>query len=604
MNDFIASLLLGLVEGITEFLPISSTGHLLIAEHWLGARSDLFNIAIQAGAILAVVLIYRQRLLQLAFGFADRGNRDHALKLGLAFGVTAVLGLTVKKLGVQLPETLAPVAWALLIGGVLMLWAERAAAKRASALDEGNAATHDGAPFVAGISWGAAALVGVAQVAAGVFPGTSRSAAAIFAALLFGGVGRAAATEFAFLFGIPTMFAATAYELLHVLRDGGAANEDWTGLGVAFVVSALTAFAAVKWMLGYIVTHRFTVFSWYRIVLGAALLVAIWLAPAQVSGGKPAPGQAGLVASPSGALNTGDPAGRGAGKGRQSDAVFAHAAATQGASYASSRAAAAANATREYEALLLCVNALAIKPQLDSPQQRAELDDYSRGKGHISGDPAWDLMVADKLAHSIDVVERAKTECEGIGERAVDGSIYALARRAAELGNGDAALCYLMSPWPMSQARWDGGQERAEYARSAQALIDAGLRAGDWRMVSLAITAAYVPTGRAELQAAASARAQAATQASPWQSPGLAWLLALTPGGDAERHVALLRLQQAAVPNVSTAALLDRLATEATRAHLSTQQARRAAAWAESTYRQSFQGKQRPGRAAPMSVCD
>jgi undecaprenyl-diphosphatase len=270
MNDTLADLLLGVIEGITEFLPISSTGHLLIAEHWLGARSDLFNIAIQAGAILAVVLIYRARLLELVLGLREPRNRVYSMKLALAFGVTAVLGLLVKKLGVELPETLAPIAWALLLGGVAMLGAEALAARR------GGDADHAGTQADAGerdhVSWTVAALVGVAQVVAGVFPGTSRSAAAIFAALLFGRGSRVAATEFAFLVGIPTMFAATGYELLHVLKDGGAAGEDWTGLGIAFVASAITAFVAVKWLLGYIQTHRFTVFSWYRIVLGAALL--------------------------------------------------------------------------------------------------------------------------------------------------------------------------------------------------------------------------------------------------------------------------------------------------------------------------------------------
>src|SRR6185503_8271528 len=98
MNDLLSALLLGIIEGITEFLPISSTGHLLIAEHWLGRRSDLFNIAIQAGAILAVVGIYRQRLLQLARGWQAPAQRAYALKLGAAFVVTAVLGLLVKKL--------------------------------------------------------------------------------------------------------------------------------------------------------------------------------------------------------------------------------------------------------------------------------------------------------------------------------------------------------------------------------------------------------------------------------------------------------------------------------------------------------------------------
>lgn len=264
MNDLFAALLLGLIEGITEFLPISSTGHLLIAERWLGARSDLFNIAIQAGAILAVVLIYRQRLWQLLLGFGQAANRDYVFKLAASFAVTAVLGLGVKALGIGLPETLGPVAWALIIGGVVMLAAEHLAARRAAEHGERRL-----------ITWPVAVLVGVAQVVAGVFPGTSRSAAAIFAALLFGTGNRMAATEFAFLVGIPTMFAATGYELLHVLRNGGAGDEHWTALAVAFTVAAVTAFVAVKWLLGYIQTHRFTVFAWYRLALGAALLLLL-----------------------------------------------------------------------------------------------------------------------------------------------------------------------------------------------------------------------------------------------------------------------------------------------------------------------------------------
>jgi len=263
MTDLPASLLLGVIEGITEFLPISSTGHLLVAERWLGHRSDLFNIAIQAGAILAVVLIYRQRLWQLLVGFAtQRESRDYALKLALAFLVTAVLGLIVKKLGFQLPETVTPVAWALLLGGVWMLAAEQLAARRARLLGERS-----------GISWTVALLVGLAQVVAGVFPGTSRSAATIFVALLFGTTNRVAATEFAFLVGIPTMFAATAYELLDVYKAGGIAGEDWTGLAIAFVAATMTAFVSVKWLLRYIQAHRFTPFAFYRIALGAALLL-------------------------------------------------------------------------------------------------------------------------------------------------------------------------------------------------------------------------------------------------------------------------------------------------------------------------------------------
>ena len=264
MTDLLAALLLGIIEGITEFLPISSTGHLLIAEHWLGHRSDLFNISIQAGAILAVVLIYRQRLWQLLTGLREANNRDYALKLGAAFAVTAVLGIAVKKLGFELPERIEPIAWALVLGGVWMILAEQIAARRAQQLGERSE-----------ISWLVAILVGIAQVVAGVFPGTSRSGATIFVALLFGTTNRAAATEFTFLVGIPTMFAATAYELVDVIGNGQAAHEDWSALAIAFVASALTAFVAVKWLLQYIQTHRFTAFAIYRFVFGAALLMLV-----------------------------------------------------------------------------------------------------------------------------------------------------------------------------------------------------------------------------------------------------------------------------------------------------------------------------------------
>lgn len=168
----------------------------------------------------------------------------------------------VKKLGFELPEKVAPVAWALVLGGAWMIAAEHFAAKRAQALGERST-----------ITWTVAILVGVAQVLAGVFPGTSRSAATIFVALLFGTTNRAAATEFAFLVGIPTMFAATGYELIDVLQSGEAANEDWAAFTVAFIASAVTAFIAVKWLLSYIQSHRFTAFAVYRFVLGAALLL-------------------------------------------------------------------------------------------------------------------------------------------------------------------------------------------------------------------------------------------------------------------------------------------------------------------------------------------
>jgi len=261
VTDLLQVILLGIIEGITEFLPISSTGHLLIAEKLgLGMRSDVFNVVIQAGAILAVTVLYWPRLWKLASESNKPENRDYILKLLVAFLITGVLGLVITKLGFKLPTEISPVAWALIIGGIWMLAAEAMASKK---------------PDSAHITWKVAILVGLAQIVAAIFPGTSRSAATIFVAMLAGASNRPAATEFAFLVGIPTMFAASGKLLWDVLKHGEAGAENWGDLGIAFVVSTITAFVAVKWLLRYIQTHRFTVFAWYRIALGAALLLFV-----------------------------------------------------------------------------------------------------------------------------------------------------------------------------------------------------------------------------------------------------------------------------------------------------------------------------------------
>ncbi len=254
------AILLGLIEGLTEFLPISSTGHLLIAEHWLGRRSDLFNVTIQVGAILAVVLVYRARLVELARGWRDPAARDDVFKLTAAFGVTAVLGLAVKKLGIALPETVAPVALALVIGGLAIFAVERWARRQPPRED---------------VSWRLAIAVGVAQVVAGVFPGTSRSAAAIFVAMLCGLTHRPKAAEFAFLVGIPTMLAASAYEMLKLILSGGLQAESWGETAAGFTVAAVTGFVSVKWLLRYISGHSFELFAWYRLALGLILLATL-----------------------------------------------------------------------------------------------------------------------------------------------------------------------------------------------------------------------------------------------------------------------------------------------------------------------------------------
>jgi undecaprenyl-diphosphatase len=213
-------------------------------------------VAIQAGAILAVVFIYWRRLLTLFTGFDKAENRDYLAKLTVAFLITAIVGFIATKLGFKLPEAVKPIALALIIGGIAILAIERVIANR---------------PLATTVTWNVAFWVGACQILAAVFPGTSRSAATIFAAMLAGLTARPAATEFAFLVGIPTMFAATGYELLKT--RGQAGDEDWTALAIGFVVSGVVAFVAVKWLLRYIQTHRFTVFAWYRIALGLALLL-------------------------------------------------------------------------------------------------------------------------------------------------------------------------------------------------------------------------------------------------------------------------------------------------------------------------------------------
>ncbi|HEX4870923.1 MAG TPA: undecaprenyl-diphosphate phosphatase [Nevskiaceae bacterium] len=263
MNEWLVALILGVIEGLTEFLPISSTGHLLIAQHWLPRQSELYNIAIQAGAILAVTLVYRARLWQLAQGWREPPQADYLRKIAAAFLITAVLGLAAKALGAELPETVRPVAAALVLGAFAIFAVEAWVQRQ---------------PLAETVTWTVVVAVGLAQVLAGVFPGTSRSAAAIFAAMLAGLTLRPRAAEFAFLVGIPTMFAATGYSLLKTLGDEQArASEAWGPLALAFAVAAATGFIAVRWLLGFISRHSFVPFAWYRLALGLGLL---WLLPA------------------------------------------------------------------------------------------------------------------------------------------------------------------------------------------------------------------------------------------------------------------------------------------------------------------------------------
>jgi undecaprenyl-diphosphatase len=253
LPNWLTAVLLGTLEGLTEFLPVSSTGHLLIAEHWLPRQSDLFNVVIQSGAVLAVLPLFRGRLEQLCRWREAASQRLISL-IALSFGITAVGGVLLDKLHFRLPESPVPVAWALIVGGVAFLLVERLLKQKTLSADH---------------SQSMAATVGIAQLIAAVFPGASRSGTTILAAML-SGTNRVTATEFSFLVGIPTLLAASGLKVLKALKHG--AQEDWTMLGLATVVAGLVSFLTVKWLLRYVQTHSFAAFGVYRILTGALLL--------------------------------------------------------------------------------------------------------------------------------------------------------------------------------------------------------------------------------------------------------------------------------------------------------------------------------------------
>ncbi len=258
MPAWVAVVILGVIEGTTEFLPVSSTGHLLLVEnaHWLPQQSDLFNVVIQSGAALAVLLAFATRIRDLVLRLDDPASRSYLLKLSTAFVITGVGGLALKRAGFTLPKEIAPVAWATLVGGIVILlieWALR------------------GKRLHPDITWAMAVAVGLAQLLAAVFPGTSRSAATILVALALG-LTRPAATEFSFLVGIPTLLAAGALETYQAVKHLPPGATDWSLVALGFLVSAVTAFLVVRWLLRWVQTHSFAAFGWYRVALGCLML--------------------------------------------------------------------------------------------------------------------------------------------------------------------------------------------------------------------------------------------------------------------------------------------------------------------------------------------
>lgn len=261
---FLKALLLGLVEGITEFLPISSTGHLIVVGELIGFLDQplrsVFMVAIQLGAILAVCWLYREKLARVTAGMmqGDAASWRFASNLLIAFLPAMVLGLLFYNIIKGVLFFPVPVAMALIVGGFVILWAEkRAHVARVQDVDD--------------MRWRDALLIGFCQCFA-LVPGTSRAGATIIGGLLVG-LSRKAATEFSFFLAIPTMFAATVYDiyknraLFHV--------DDAALLAVGFIAAFLAALLTVKTLVGFVAKHNFTPFAWYRIAFGL-LVLGLW----------------------------------------------------------------------------------------------------------------------------------------------------------------------------------------------------------------------------------------------------------------------------------------------------------------------------------------
>ncbi len=260
-SDIWKALILGIVEGVTEFLPVSSTGHLILAGSLLsftGERAKVFDIFIQLGAIFAVVWIYREKLISVIRNLGSAESRRFTGNLFTAFLPAAVIGLLIHSwIKAYLFNNLTVVA-ALILGGVLILIIERKNKNpKISELDS--------------MSPRLALGVGLAQVLS-LFPGISRSGATIMGGLVLG-LDRKTATEFSFFLAIPTMFAATLYDLLKGIKHLGIPDSPVFAIG--FIISFISALFVIKTFLRFVARHDFTIFAYYRIIFGLLILLLI-----------------------------------------------------------------------------------------------------------------------------------------------------------------------------------------------------------------------------------------------------------------------------------------------------------------------------------------
>ncbi len=260
----VKAIIMGLVEGFTEFLPISSTGHLILAGSLLnftGEKVKVFEIAIQAGAMLAVIWEYRERIGRVLSGLlTERRQQKFVINLVVAFLPAALLGLIFSRAIKDELFKPVPVAMAFIVGAFVILWVERRHKKLPTAA---RIETVDDMTVLDALK------VGCAQAFA-LIPGTSRSGATIMGGMLFG-LSRKAATEFSFFLAIPTLLGATVYS---VYKERALLSmDDLPMFGVGGLAAFVSAFLCVRWLLRYISTHDFTIFAWYRIVFGVIVLV-------------------------------------------------------------------------------------------------------------------------------------------------------------------------------------------------------------------------------------------------------------------------------------------------------------------------------------------
>jgi len=281
LNDYLLSTVLGVVEGLTEFLPVSSTAHLRISQALLGvdlsdAYWTMFSIVIQIGPILCLPIYFWTRIMNFLATYPSGKNGDktaitHPLALTLiAFAVTSATSLPLVKLIGENLESLYVMGGALLIGGIVMWIVDAIYGARKGGSFEVAAAEE-----VEKMTMPQAVWIGLAQTLAPVFPGTSRSMATIAAGQI-SGLSRTAALEFSFLSSIPTMAAATGYDLLKALKGPDRVHIDthgWLLLAIGFVISFVVAYAVVAWFMQWVRNHGFTPFAIYRILAGAAVLV-------------------------------------------------------------------------------------------------------------------------------------------------------------------------------------------------------------------------------------------------------------------------------------------------------------------------------------------